>query len=78
MTKKLDKRSMLAVTEKRTIEYEKKGKGPVVICLHGGPGGYDQSSLIGEHLVSKGFTVIAKCRNAHGGRAVDQRQQWKL
>lgn len=32
------------------IEYSKNGTGPVVLCMHGGPGGYDQSSLIGEHF----------------------------
>lgn len=44
------------------IEYSMKGKGPIVLCLHGGPGGYDQSVLIGEHLIADGFTVLGVSR----------------
>jgi pimeloyl-ACP methyl ester carboxylesterase len=44
------------------IEYSKNGTGPVVLCMHGGPGGYDQSALIGEHLIAQGFTVIGVSR----------------
>lgn len=44
------------------IEYVKNGTGPVVLCMHGGPGGYDQSALIGAHLLAHGFTVIGVSR----------------
>ena len=44
------------------IEFKKKGSGPVVLCLHGGFGGYDQALLLGDHLVKQGFTVLAPSR----------------
>lgn len=52
--------SRLAPTAKGPIEYQLKGRGPVVLCLHGGPGGYDQSLLIGENL--PGFTILGVSR----------------
>lgn len=61
-TKALNRGSKVAQTALGPVEYEKRGSGPVVICLHGAPGGYDQSSLIGEHLIAKGFTVIGVSR----------------
>jgi pimeloyl-ACP methyl ester carboxylesterase len=45
------------------VEYAMYGTGPVVLCLHGGFGGYDQSYLIGKHLHRRlGFTVLAVSR----------------
>jgi pimeloyl-ACP methyl ester carboxylesterase len=54
--------SEVVQTAKGPIEYFMQGDGPVVLCLHGGCGGYDQSYLIGEHLIKKGFTVLAVSR----------------
>jgi pimeloyl-ACP methyl ester carboxylesterase len=58
----LEKGSKIAETEFGPIEYVKYGFGPVVLCLHGAPGGYDQSFLIGANLVEQGFTVIGVSR----------------
>ena len=58
----LDSKSKLATTAAGPIEYVKKGNGPVVLCLHGAPGGYDQSLLIGSNLIRRGFTVLAVSR----------------
>lgn len=45
------------------IEFKKKGSGrPVILCLHGGFGGYDQALLLGDHLVKQDFTVLAPSR----------------
>jgi 2-hydroxy-6-oxonona-2,4-dienedioate hydrolase len=44
------------------VEYVMKGHGPIVLCLHGGFGGYDMSYLMGQHLVNRGFTVLAVSR----------------
>jgi pimeloyl-ACP methyl ester carboxylesterase len=52
------------------IQYKKRGHGPVVICLHGGFGGYDQSYLMGSFLVDKGFTVIAVSRPGYLGTPI--------
>lgn len=35
---------------------------PIILCLHGGFGGYDQGEVIGSHLVKQGFTVISPSR----------------
>lgn len=58
----LQSHSVIIDTAKGPIEYKRFGSGPVVLCLHGGPGGYDQSFLIGSHLISKHFTVIGVSR----------------
>jgi pimeloyl-ACP methyl ester carboxylesterase len=49
------------------VQYVKRGRGPVVICLHGGFGGYDASYGMGEFLVNRGFTVIAVSRPGYLG-----------
>jgi pimeloyl-ACP methyl ester carboxylesterase len=54
--------SEVVQTKMGPIEFKKRGRGPAVICLHGGFGGYDQSYLMGDFLVGKGFTVIAVSR----------------
>lgn len=61
-TKELETESQIIQTATGPIEYTKKGSGPVVVCLHGGPGGYDQSLLIGSNLLDQGFTVIGVSR----------------
>lgn len=58
----LDAGGTVAQTARGPIEYKKRGSGPVVLCMHGGPGGYDQSFNIGEALIAKGFTVIGVSR----------------
>lgn len=60
--KTLNKGSEVAQTAMGPIEYRKKGSGPAVIVLHGAYGGYDESFLIADFLVSKGFTVIGVSR----------------
>lgn len=54
--------SELIQTASGPIEYKKRGSGPVILCLHGGFGGYDQAFLMGDHLVKEGFTVLAPSR----------------
>lgn len=49
-------------TSSGPIEYVMKGSGPIVLCLHGGFGGYDQALLIGDNLIDAGFTVLAPSR----------------
>lgn len=58
----LQSHSNIIETTKGPIEYKRFGSGPVVLCLHGAPGGYDQSFLIGSHLLNKSFTVIGVSR----------------
>lgn len=61
-TEHLASHSHIAETSRGPIEYKRYGDGPVVLCLHGGPGGYDQSFLIGTFLLKHKFTVIGVSR----------------
>jgi pimeloyl-ACP methyl ester carboxylesterase len=61
-TLKLESQSQIAQTSSGPIEFVKYGTGPVVVCLHGSPGGFDQSFLIGSNLVLEGYTVIGISR----------------
>jgi pimeloyl-ACP methyl ester carboxylesterase len=58
----LDSESQVIKTTKGPIEYVLKGKGPVVLLLHGGGGGFDQGLLMGEGLEKAGFTLLAPSR----------------
>ncbi|MBN2317099.1 MAG: alpha/beta hydrolase [Sedimentisphaerales bacterium] len=48
--------SALASTDRGEIEYTALGQGPVVLFLHGAPGGYDQALFI------NGYCVVAPSR----------------
>lgn len=62
-TVKLNSRSRVIQTASGPIECRLlKGKGPTIVSLHGGPGGYDQSCLIASSLVKAGFTVLGVSR----------------
>jgi len=52
--------SQVAQTRRGQIEYATRGEGPVILLIHGTPGGYDQ----GMDFVSKnlGFKIIAVSR----------------
>lgn len=55
-------KSIVVQTALGPVEYIKKGKGPIVLSLHGGFGGWDQSLLIASNLADQGFTVLAVSR----------------
>lgn len=61
-TKRLESHSEIANTVRGPIEYVLKGKGPIVLCIHGGFGGYDQGLLVGDSLVEHGFSVLSPSR----------------
>ena len=44
------------------MEYADRGDGPVVLVIHGSPGGYDQGLVYGEELKRRGFRIIAISR----------------
>ncbi len=54
--------SSVAATRAGPVEYIRRGTGPVVLCMHGAPGGFDQSLLICGDLVARGYTVIGVSR----------------
>ncbi|MEI8366190.1 MAG: hypothetical protein WCF65_07200 [Parachlamydiaceae bacterium] len=56
----LAKHSKIAETSLGPIEYALHGQGPVVLAIHGTPGGYDHSLWICEDIIdSKDFTLLA-------------------
>jgi pimeloyl-ACP methyl ester carboxylesterase len=54
--------SEVAQTPRGPIEYAAAGEGPVVLVVHGTPGGYDQGQLIWEDLKGAPFRTIAVSR----------------
>lgn len=49
-------------TSSGPMEYADTGQGPVLLCVHGAPGGYDQGLLFGELFKQNGFRVISVSR----------------
>ncbi|MGY5859815.1 MAG: alpha/beta hydrolase [Candidatus Thorarchaeota archaeon] len=58
----LEGNSEIANTSAGEIEYATKGSGPVVLFLHGGPGGYDQGLLESKFWNEGGFSVLSISR----------------
>ena len=54
--------SALATTALGSIEYQGQGEGPVLLVIHGSPGGYDQGAAFVKLLRSQGHTSIAISR----------------
>jgi pimeloyl-ACP methyl ester carboxylesterase len=57
----------VVTTAKGPVEYARIGEGPVVLAIHGGPGGYDQGILLFEWLARTGFTILAPSRPGYLG-----------
>jgi pimeloyl-ACP methyl ester carboxylesterase len=54
--------SQLAGTAKGPVEYSLVGAGPVILQLHGGAAGYDQTLALSWNLHESGFTVLTPSR----------------
>ena len=54
--------SRLLETRQGTVEYLIQGDGPVVLHLHGSPGGYDQGISMAQVLDLSGFTMLSLSR----------------
>jgi len=50
--------SSIANTSVGPIEYALQGEGPVLLLIHGAPGGYDQSLFVMEKWPGKGFWFL--------------------
>ncbi|EFL51086.1 alpha/beta hydrolase fold protein [Solidesulfovibrio fructosivorans JJ]] len=57
----------IARTAKGAVEYAERGRGAPLLCVHGGPGGYDQGMLLGELFRVNGFRVIGVSRPGYLG-----------
>jgi len=63
-------RKQMVITTKGPVEYARIGEGPDVLCIHGGPGGYDQSLLLFEWVIRAGFAILAPSRPGYLGTPV--------
>jgi len=54
--------SEVVTTSAGEIEYVLKGNGPVILMLHGGPGGYDQGLLEQDLWINEGFSYLSISR----------------
>lgn len=60
-------RAQVVDTAHGPMEYAERGQGPPLLCIHGGPGGYDQGLGLGEFLRVNGFKIIAPSRPGYLG-----------
>ena len=61
--RRLEGGSKIMNTPGGPIEYAIWGTGgPVILCVHGTPGGYDQGRLLGEAAAAQGFWLISVSR----------------
>jgi pimeloyl-ACP methyl ester carboxylesterase len=63
----LTQTARITETARGPVEYAERGQGPPVLCVHGGPGGYDQGLVIGEFFRANGFKIIAPSRPGYLG-----------
>lgn len=63
----LARHSQIIETPRGCIEYTLHGQGPVVLGLHGTPGGYDQSLFTFKEVMDSGeFTLLTVSRPGYG------------
>ncbi|MBA3958290.1 MAG: alpha/beta hydrolase [Parachlamydiaceae bacterium] len=61
-TEKLNEKGKVVHTALGDVQVVIKGKGPVVVALHGGFGGWDQGELVASNIQKQGFQVIIPSR----------------
>ncbi|MGH7815198.1 MAG: alpha/beta fold hydrolase [Candidatus Binataceae bacterium] len=54
--------STIVETARGPIEYAEEGGGPVVLAMHGTPGGYDQISALSGEVSAAGFRIVGWSR----------------
>lgn len=67
----LTQKSVQKKISKGQIEYSIRGDGPIILCIHGGPGGYDQGLLLGEVFRVEGFQILSISRAGYLGSDLD-------
>ncbi|MGD9380824.1 MAG: alpha/beta hydrolase [Candidatus Thorarchaeota archaeon] len=63
----LGKESSIALTPQGPVEYVLRGEGPVILVIHGAPGGYDQGLLASEMWTEERFSTLAISRPGYLG-----------
>src|SRR5689334_22715433 len=56
LRQRLQSESGLLETSRGMVEYQMEGAGPVVLVLHGSPGGYDYGMAVAHVLAQSDFT----------------------
>lgn len=60
-------------TPRGVAEYAERGEGPVILCVHGAPGGFDPGLGLGEVFRANGFRTIAISRPGYLGTPLSSR-----
>ncbi|MGD2170142.1 MAG: alpha/beta hydrolase [Chlamydiota bacterium] len=74
----LNTNSQVLDTSKGPVEYAIYGHGPIVVGMHGAPGGYDQIICLGEMIAKEGFELIGWSRPGylrtplHVGKTIEE------
>ena len=67
LASELAKHSQIADTRQGPIEYSLSGKGPVVLGIHGTPGGYEQVMISNKEVIESGdFCLLSVSRPGYG------------
>jgi 2-hydroxy-6-oxonona-2,4-dienedioate hydrolase len=66
-TERSHEKAHTVMTTAGLVQYTTEGRGPVLLSLHGGFGGWDESALIAEHFLKEGFCVLAVSRPGYLG-----------
>lgn len=56
------------------VDVVRAGEGPPVLMIHGTPGGWDSSAVMGRFLVDGGFALIAPARPGYQGTPLAGRE----
>lgn len=54
--------SEIVDTTRGEVEVARAGNGPVILVIHGAPGGYDQGLALGHFLTDAGFEIVTPSR----------------
>ncbi len=65
MTTNKSLETKIVQTSAGEVEYIDQGKGKPILFVHGSPGGCDQSILMSNFLIKKGFRIIAPSRSGY-------------
>ena len=63
----------LVQTDLGPVTVVREGQGPPVLFIHGSPGGWDSSAVMGRFLVDAGFEVISPSRPGYPGTPLLER-----
>ena len=74
LRQRLQSESCLLETSRGMIEYQMEGAGPIVLVLHGSPGGYDHGMAVAHVLAQSDFTFLSFSRPGYRRTPLDSGQ----